>query len=90
MLGCKYTTYDNALTVCNIPSLRSRREKLCKTFASSLYNSNEFRHWLPQTRAQEHKRNLRNANKLTIPRWNTKRYLNSPIPYYVQLLNTML
>jgi hypothetical protein len=87
MLGGRYTDYENALLMCNIPSLKDRRIELCLTFANSLLCSDEFRNWLPPTRGVLHNRALRNAHKLTTPRWTTKRYLQSPIPYYVQLLN---
>ena len=90
VFGSNFTSYDDALKLCNIPTLKSRRISLCHTFASSLYYSNQFRQWLPATRRNQHNRDLRNSNKLTTPKWVTKRYLNSPIPFYVQLLNDQL
>ena len=86
ILGQNYLSYDNALKKCNISTLYSCRD-ICHTFASSLFNSNQFHQWLPSTRGDQHNRGLRNSNKLTIPKWLTKRYLNSPIPFYVKLLN---
>ena len=90
MLGPSYTTYVEALNTCNLTTLKTRREKLCETFATSLVQSEEFRHWLPPTRANQHNLNLRSGSKLSVPRWSTKRYLKSPIPYFVQLLNATL
>lgn len=90
MLGNLYSTYVDALELCNLITLKSRREKLCHTFATSLMQSDEFRHWLPPSRASQHNLNLRSGSKLSIPKWSTKRYRNSPIPYFVQLLNTTL
>ena len=50
VFGSNFTSYDDALKLCNIPTLQSRRISLCHTFASSLYYSNQFRQWLPATR----------------------------------------
>ena len=45
---------------------------------------------LPPCRGEIHGRQLRNNAKLTQPRARTNRYACSPIPYYVELINSKL
>ena len=39
ILGCSYSSYQDALVICNMPDLRSRRDKICLDFAIKLYES---------------------------------------------------
>ena len=48
MLGQRYTSYDDALNVLDLPTLEERRERLTKKFASNLTKeTSPFYHWLP-------------------------------------------
>ena len=47
MLGPKYIDYANACQSCEIPTLESRREKLCLDFAISLTKHPTCSAWLP-------------------------------------------
>ena len=91
IMGVNYSSYQDALTTCNIPVLKQRREKICLEFTKSIMNSNEFRNWLPNLRSEETKYvSLRNANNLTVPRARTERYAQSAIPYMVRAWNQSL
>lgn len=90
ILGKQYTTYDEALEVCNLTTLRDRREQLCLNFFKSLSSSERFSHWIPQTKGEVHGRVLRNSSRLVTPRCNTKRCQNSPMLYMVDLFNKQL
>jgi len=90
ILGSQYECYTSALAQLGLPSLEKRRETLSLKFAKSLLNSPTFRHWLPPSRSQIHTRCLKGANLLDIPLAKTNRYKNSPIPYFVALLNKQL
>ena len=87
IMGRQYTSYDDALKACGLDSMYVRREQLCLSFFNSLMESDRFSDWIPPTRGSVHHRNLRNANKLSIPMCNTKRCMNSPMVYMTKLWN---
>ena len=87
ILGSEYSGYELALTKCSLVSLQSRRRDLCLDFAAKLKSSNTFHKWLPQPRHSQVQYQLRNASNLSTLACKTKRYQNSPIPYFVSLLN---
>ena len=66
MLGSQYESYDNALSICNLPSLSDRRISLCEKFAKSLTKPDSRLHDLiPANRESCHGRYLRNRNEFT-------------------------
>ena len=77
ILGTDYISYANALDVCDVDRLSARREQ----HSLKLF---------PPCRGEIHGRQLRNNAKLTQPRARTNRYACSPIPYYVELINSKL
>ena len=87
IMGRQYTTYVDALEVCNLDTLHARREQLSLNFFKSLMKSEHFSSWIPHSRGSVHQRNLRNSNKLSIPRCNTTRCKNSPMVYMTDLWN---
>lgn len=87
IMGKQYTTYDEALGVCDLYPLITRREQLCLNFFKSLMKSDKFSGWVPPTRGSVHKRNLRGANKLSTQKCNTTRCKNSPMVYMTDLWN---
>ena len=87
ILGKDYGDYHSSLSKCNIVSLKNRRKDLCLKFTTSLQNSDLFGDWLPQQRHTTVQYQLRHANKLTQIKCNTNRFKNSPIPYFVNILN---
>ena len=87
ILGGGYSSYQDALVVCNMPDLRSRRDKICLDFATKLYESQQFRSWLPKLRSEVVKVPLCNSNMMTLAKVRTQRYANSAIPYMVKKWN---
>ena len=82
ILKGQYTSYESALQLTGLKSLKDRREDLCLKFAGKL--SPEL---LPPTVGELHCRNTRNSKKLKTVKCRTNRYRNSPMPYLVHLLN---
>ncbi|KAI8502529.1 hypothetical protein Bbelb_201170 [Branchiostoma belcheri] len=88
ILGQKYTDYTTGLQMCKLETLEKRRAVLCTKFAHSMTTSERIADLLPNTRRQEHGRNLRNSNKMTLAPCRTARFQNSPVPSLLSLLNT--
>ena len=88
VLGQDFSSYKDALEVCELETLSDRREDHCLRFAEGLANSTRTANLLPPTRSECHARNLRNAQNLSQLRFRTLRFKNSPIPYFVNLLNS--
>ena len=90
ILGTDYISYANALDVCDVDRLSARREQYSLKFAQSLPKCSWTSKLLPPCRGEIHGRQLRNNAKLTQPHARTNRYACSPIPYYVELINSKL
>ena len=82
-----YTSYLKALDTCGLNSLHERRDKHCLKFASGLADNERTKHLMPPLRSAIHGRNLRNSNHLSQLPFKTKRFQQSPIPYFVSLVN---
>ncbi|KAI8510833.1 hypothetical protein Bbelb_117490 [Branchiostoma belcheri] len=78
ILGHTYTDYTSALQMCKLETLEKRRATLCTKFAHSMFASERTADLLPNTRRQEHGRNLRNSDQMTLAPCRTARYQNSP------------
>ena len=87
ILGQRFSTYAAALETCGLESLAERREGHCRGFAEGLANSERTNNLLPPTRLESHARNLRNASNYSQLCIRTSRFKNSPIPYFINLLN---
>ena len=87
ILGRNYSSYENAITTCNLDSLIDRRETLCLKFATGLASNVRTEHLIPPTRMEIHGRNLRNSSAISQIRTRTSRFYNSPVPYFINLLN---
>ena len=87
ILGQQFTTYSESIAKCNLIKLSHRRVDHCLSFAMGLEDNPRTRHLIPPTRIAVHGYNLRNANDLTQPMTKTKRYKQSPVPYFITLLN---
>ena len=86
MLGTSYSTYAEALVMCNIGTLLERRKKLCIDFAHSLEKNALVCNWLPQKPNIDHA--LRSKKKYEMFKCKTKRFQDSSIPYLIRLLNS--
>ena len=89
ILGSKYISYSTALITCKLEPLTARRERHCLTFAKSL-QSIRTSQLLSPCRKEVHGRNLRNDKEITTLRTRTQRFANSPVPYFINLLNSTL
>ena len=92
ILGIDCISYANALDVCDVDHLSARKEQHSLNFAQSLpkCTCSQTSKLLPPCRGAIHGRQLKNNAKLTQPRALTNRYACSPIPYYVELINSKL
>ena len=88
ILGHGYISYDDALQFCNLESLETRRKNQCLKFAKGLADNMRCKHLMPPTRFEAHGKNLRNSNTITQLRTKTSRFQNSPVPYYINLMNS--
>lgn len=82
-----YYSYEDALSECQLEHLDSRRTSQSFNFASGLADNIRTRHLLPPTRFKAHGRRLRNAESISQLRCRTVRFRNSPVPYFIDLLN---
>ncbi len=87
ILGRQYLSYDDALELCNFDTLSDRREDHCRRFAEGLSQINRTSGLIPPTRGECHGRALRNSKKFLTPRARTERFKNSPVPFFITLLN---
>jgi hypothetical protein len=87
ILGGAYDSYSSALDTCKIDSLSGRREEHCLRFAEGLPKNDRTKSLIPPSRYESHGRSLRNSSKISQLRVRTKRFQQSPIPYFIDLLN---
>ena len=87
ILGNQYTQYDEALELCKLSTLFDRREQLCLNFFKSLMKSERFHSWVPPKKSTIHNRDLRNSNKLSVPRCRTTRCQKNPLIYMANMWN---
>ncbi|XP_071957019.1 uncharacterized protein [Antedon mediterranea] len=87
ILGRDFSSYDKALKVCNISSLTDRRIAHSLKFAKGISQTVHSADLLPVTRFESHGRLLRNSNNISQLPSRTARFSNSPIPYFIRLLN---
>ena len=87
ILGRHYLSYSDALQICKFDTLSDRREEHCLRFAEGLTKSIRTSSLIPPTRKECHGRSLRNSSNLSQFRTRTNRFRNSPLPFFVDLLN---
>ena len=84
ILGDEYDNYQAALQKMNMETLEKRRRELCETFARKTAENPKFKHWFkiggPKTRSDK--------IRYCVPEARTSRFMNSPIPYLIDLLNS--
>ncbi len=83
----KFISYQKALNTLNLQPLSTRRESHCLIFAGSLNSCSRTSGLLPPRRKEVHGRSLRNDNEYSRLQTRTERYANSPVPFFVRLLN---
>ena len=80
-----YSTYESALKLLKLETLKTRREKLCKSFAQKCTRNVKVKSMFPKNTC---KRQVRNQNKYFVNFATTERYLKSSIPYMQRMLNS--
>ena len=85
ILGESYTSYENALKLTGLETLKCRRTKLSLKFAKKCVK-NDSTAWMFPQRTQ--KVNTRFPEKFNVTRAKTDRLAKSAIPYMQKLLNT--
>ena len=86
ILGDKYVSYDNALKVLKLQSLKERREDLCLKFADKCLQVPKLSRMFPKN-PHGHDMNKRSSECFQVKRGLTTRLRNSAIPYMQRLLN---
>ena len=85
--GHQFTTYTESIKQCNLDRLSERKVDHRLKLARGLVDNPGTSHLLPPIRISTHGKNLRNANHFSQPKIKTNRFKQSPIPYFVSLLN---
>ena len=80
----KYESYDHALRLCGLTSLKDRRVQLCLKFATKCVKSERNRDMFPRKKLA---RETRHPEKFIVTACKTDRLKNSAIPYMQKLLN---
>ena len=88
ILGKEYNSYNDALSQCDIETLSERRQNHSLKFAKSLSTCAQTESLIPPTRFQCHGKNLRSANSTSQLYCRTERFKNSPIPHFIDLMNS--
>lgn len=88
IFGRQYTSYKDVIDECGIDTLSDRRQNHCLKFAKSLQNCSQTTTLLPPTRQESHGRDLRNSSNITQLSCRTSRFRESPVPYFIDLLNS--
>ena len=79
-----YISYSHALRITGMPTLKSRRNKLCLTFAKNCVRNNLTSGMFPRN---SNNVNTRQHETFYVPHAKTDRFAKSAIPYMARLLN---
>ena len=86
ILNDKYKSYENALNMLELDTLKDRREMLCLAFAQKCLKNKKMKHLFPPNR-NNHDMETRSSEHFEVFHANTERYKNGPIIYMQNLLN---
>ena len=82
ILGAKYKSYSNALTLLEQSTLSSRRLKLCENFAQKCVRNDKHEDLFPRNEGIE----TSHGKTFIEPKCRTSRYYNSDVPYLMRVL----
>ena len=85
MLKERYISYENALSVTYLPTLKNRRTKLCLKFALKCAQNEKTCNMFPENKT---KGTTRFKEKYSVPFAYTERLKNSAIPSMARQLNS--
>ena len=86
ILKNRYQSYNQALALLQMKSLKDRREELCLKFAKKCLRIEKFQKYFPLTN-KKHCMLMRDTEKFGLSKCGSSRYKNSAIPYMISLLN---
>ena len=89
ILGQLYVHYDQALITLGLEKLICTRINLSTTFALRAFNSNKFNEWFVKSK-NTHTMNLRSKRTLQEFPGKSKRFHNSPVPYFTRMINSSI
>ena len=84
ILADEYETYDQALIVTGLQTLKERRKFLCKKFTKNCIKNGKMSHIFP---LNPNIKNTRNPEKFYVQPARTELLARSAIPYMQRLLN---
>ena len=79
-----YTSYENSRKLCNLDTLRTRRNNLFLSFAIKCTKNEKTRDWFP---LHANLANTKHCEKYEVARSPTDRLAQSAIPFMQRLLN---
>ena len=85
ILGDKYSSYRNALSIVNLETLRARRDKLCLKFAIKAEKHDKFRKWFKPSVRNQNTRQVKPKYCDVLARH--ARFENSPLGHLTRILN---
>ena len=85
IMGDRYESYQNALKVCDLEMLSTRRSDLITKFTIKTVNNPKFKHWFKENPSMKETRQPGKKYKET--RFRTEIYNNSAIPAMTRILN---
>ena len=85
ILAEEYSGYTNALKMCNLQTLSSRREKRCLNYGLKAIKHTKHEKLFPLNTESNH--DLRNIEKFHVNYARTSAYKMSTVPYVQRLLN---
>ena len=90
MLDYEFVRYVNALEICSLDLLSTRWEIHCLNFARSLcaFSAKIWTHQNTNSPSRQEIHGMRNSTNITQLRARTNRFAQSPIHYYIGLLNS--
>ena len=79
-------SYEQALEMSGLSTLKERRQSLCEKFTQKSVNNSIFKFWFKTRDCTVNTRQKTKANFVEVPA-RTKRFYNSPIPYMTREAN---
>ena len=88
ILSENYSSYENACIVLNKDTLEDRRKKICLKFALKCLKHERLSGLFPLNIQKDNNlRKQEKQDKFKVPYAITRRYMKSPVPYLISLLN---
>ena len=86
IMGFQHVDYETSLNELHLPTLKTRRDQLCLTFAKRAIHNNKVRSMFP-LRKEIRDQRRRHTERFLVQKTNTERLKRSSIPFMQNLLN---